>query len=328
MVSFIVIGDPHFKIDNVIQTEEMEDKLLKKLSTLKLDFIVILGDTLDRHESIHVSPLNRSIKWLNELTKISFVYLIIGNHDLINNKQFLSTQHPFQCLKNWKNIKVIDSFIIESINDYQFGFVPYVPNGKFMDAIQQNDDWKDCHFIFCHQEFKGVKMGHKISDTGDLWDDSYPNIISGHIHDYQKVGKNILYTGSLLQHGFSDIVKKTISYFELNDNQYKHTKINLHLMKKRKYKLTIDQIDNFKIKENEIIKIEIIGHYGDIKSSKLKQRLKNLEDQGCKITFTNNLHINEESYHHNIEKHNFDFYLYQKIEKEQELYKLFKDICQ
>jgi hypothetical protein len=46
-------------------------------------------------------------------------------------------------------------------------------------------------------------MGAILSEKGDPWSSENPPIISGHIHDEQKVGTNIWYPGSAMQHGYS-----------------------------------------------------------------------------------------------------------------------------
>jgi DNA repair exonuclease SbcCD nuclease subunit len=132
----IVIGDPHFKINNVVETNEMTIAIINKIKEFKPDFIVVAGDILDRHEIIHVSPLTRSILFLKELTLLCPVYLIIGNHDRKNNRDFCSEEHPFTSLKLWgKNMKVVDTTYSEIINNLLFTFVPYVEPGRFLEAL-------------------------------------------------------------------------------------------------------------------------------------------------------------------------------------------------
>ena len=104
-------------------------------------------------------------------------------------------------LKKWDNVCVVDKPIITKIGEVNIAMCPYVPNGRFVEALSTTigNDWRNCRMIFAHQEFKGCKMGHIISTEGDEWSDEYPPIISGHIHDYQKIN-NIFYPGSAIQH--------------------------------------------------------------------------------------------------------------------------------
>jgi hypothetical protein len=75
--------------------------------------------------------------------------------------------------------------------------------------------------IFAHQEFYGVKMGAIESKIGDKWDEKNPVVISGHIHQWQRLQSNIFYTGTPRQIGFGDKTKKSISefIFTLDDNK-------------------------------------------------------------------------------------------------------------
>ena len=42
------------------------------------------------------------------MSEISTTYILVGNHDLINNQQFLSTNHWMNALKDWPNIFIVD----------------------------------------------------------------------------------------------------------------------------------------------------------------------------------------------------------------------------
>ena len=215
----IVVGDPHFKLDNSPETTKLENLTLEIVRTQLPDFIVILGDTLDRHDNIHPDPLSRAVKFLHSLSSVVHpvtnreipVYLLIGNHDLRNNQQFLSDEHPFTALKYWgPRLTVVDQVITHSINNIQLTFVPYVPNGRFLEALETSNceelNWRNSKVIFCHQEFRGVDLSTSSglkSKKGDHWSLEYPSIISGHIHQAQQLG-NISYLGTPFQHSFGE----------------------------------------------------------------------------------------------------------------------------
>ena len=61
----IVIGDQHFKINNIPEVDEYIIKLENIVKSKEPDFIVLLGDMLDQHEKIHSVPLR--IKHMNLL---------------------------------------------------------------------------------------------------------------------------------------------------------------------------------------------------------------------------------------------------------------------
>jgi len=273
MTTCLVIGDPHFKVSNILDTDRMTEVIIKIARERQPTFIVVLGDTLDRHESIHVSPLKRATMFLHELSLIRPTYLLIGNHDLKNNQQFLSDEHPFTAFKYWgPRLTVVDTTTIVSINDNVFTFVPYVPPGRFEEALNHdlnNGNWQHSTAIFGHQEFKGVKMGPIVSTEGDDWPLSYPYVIGGHIHNYDEPQTNIVSVGAPIQHAFGDTHDKTISYFMFDKqsiNARIHERIDLGLPKKLIIRISAHDVPTYVPPTNTQLKICISGTAGEIKA--------------------------------------------------------------
>jgi DNA repair exonuclease SbcCD nuclease subunit len=289
MTTCIAIGDCHFKTTNVIQTSAMIDKIVKVCIDKKPDFIVMLGDTLDRHETIHVDPLSRATCFLFELCKIAPTYLIIGNHDRPNNSDFLSDKHPFTGLKYLNNLHIVDKVVHNKISDFNFTFVPYVPPSRFIEALQTIDhDYKNNKCIFAHQEFKGAKMGAIESQDGDIWETSLPLVVSGHIHDYDELQNNLIYTGTPIQHSFGDKEDKTISYFTFNNDSFTHQRIDLGLPKKRL--IYLDYKDFLSLNPNNYnskdeVKMVVRGSSAELKTLIKSNTVKMLEMKGVKVSY-------------------------------------------
>jgi DNA repair exonuclease SbcCD nuclease subunit len=283
-MSVLVIGDPHFKVSNIKETEDMSKVIVKKAEELLPDMIVVLGDVLDRHETIHVSPLTRSINFLNKLRNIAPLYVLMGNHDLKNNRQFLSDEHPFTALKFWDNTTIVDSVKTITIKDKLFVFVPYVPPGRFEEALNKADNWKEATCIFAHQEFKGCQMGPIVSVEGDKWPLEYPFVVSGHIHDYQELQNNILYTGTPIQHAFGDKSDKTISYFKFGEDRV-HERIPLMLKMKKIVYITCADVTNYVPEKNSELKIVIKGTSGEIKAIMKHINIDAWKKEGHKISY-------------------------------------------
>lgn len=266
-----------------MESEEMMANLIALADKMKPDLIVCLGDILDRHETIHVTPLTSATQFLYQLEQIAPLYVIIGNHDRPNNSDFLSGQHPFNALKMWKNTVVVDTVVKATFKGfYEFIFVPYVYPGRFAEAIatleccdrkpvscvnietpkvhleidetvptEENMFRKssiNAHAIFAHQEFYGAKMGAIISQQGDKWPHHYPLIISGHIHDYGRPQHNIIYTGTPMQHAFGDQDTKSISQFvftpKVTGNTIHMTEHHIDANDHSKIIVCIDAADN------------------------------------------------------------------------------------
>lgn len=292
-VTVLVIGDPHFKVSNIRETDAMVEAIIRTVTERRPDIVVVLGDVLDRHETIHVSPLTRSVKFLARLMMLVPTFVLIGNHDLKNNRQFLSDEHPFTALKymcemETRPIKsaIVDTTIMRNINGHNFVFVPYVPPGRFQEALNMCPEWDSATCIFAHQEFRGCQMGAIISTEGDEWDLTYPYVISGHIHDYQEPQANILYTGTPIQHAFGDRHDKTISFFRFHSpNIRDQTRIDLGLPRKHIIRITCSEVSSYVPYEHCELKIIISGTTGEIKAIMKHPNIDAWKRAGYKIIY-------------------------------------------
>jgi hypothetical protein len=166
--------------------------------------------------------------------------------------------------------------------------VPYVFPGRFIEAMEtKTKNWKEKKIIFGHQEFKGCKMGAIQSIEGDEWHAEYPYVVSGHIHDNQRVGTNIYYPGTPLQHAFGDSETRVVCSIDISDDVV-ITDIPLNVPKKHIIKSTMstikDTISHIKnIKENEKVKIKLDVSSDEFKLFKDTEDYKNLIKNGVKI---------------------------------------------
>ena len=314
MNNILLIGDPHFKISNKLETDQLFEETKKYLDQNNvdlIDFIVVLGDILDTHEKVHVQPLCRSIHFIKMLASYKKTFILIGNHDRINNNVFMTDEHPFTSLKKSnENIVIVD----KTLTFGNFMFVPYVPNGRFHESLTEG--WEDKIAIFAHQEFKGCKMGSIISEDGDVWGEDNPPVFSGHIHDYQVPQKNILYTGTPFQHSFGDSHNKGIFLLKISKKgPLDLERIKLNIIRKKIMYMNISEFEDFEPPENYIIKIELEGD--PILIKKILEKKKNREkikkyNLKIKIFHSKVLKLNKE-----IEKNDFNFIdkLNKRIEK-------------
>ena len=310
---FIVIGDPHFKTSNVPDT----DDFIKKIKILALyqkpDFIIILGDVLHEHERLHTIPLNKAYEFVATMSEIAPTYILVGNHDMINNQQFLNHNHWMNGMKEWPNVQIIDTPTNLNHNGKQYVFCPYVPNGRFEEALNtMSDDWKTANLIFAHQEFMGCKMGAIISQDGDIWDKSHPPIISGHIHSNQLLlDGHIYYPGSAMQNAFGDpnniisIINTNLEHSDqteigdfnivstrqLGNNSYRSDEVDLLLRKKKIISVDLDKIDELNVSKLlssvDQLKLSLIGNYDDFKVFVKTPVAKTLLNAGIKIVHKN-----------------------------------------
>ena len=258
-VTAIVIGDPHFKNDKLKESQEMVDSIVKLIEKKKPTFTVILGDTFHYHGTTKNKPFKMIYYFIERIVNISPVYILIGNHDYINQCQYLTDNHFFLPYRKWKDVVIVDHPIYVEHGNQSFVMCPYVPPTKFEQALNEliktGQDWQMVDCIFAHQEFKGCQYKSSKSTKGDSWDSEYPPVISGHIHDAQKVGENIYYTGSPIQHTFGENPNKKVWFvkFGKSDNPpyFEAEKISLGIKEKQTIHIDISKVDDFDL---EILK--------------------------------------------------------------------------
>ena len=283
-----VIGDPHFKTNNIEECNLMCDQIIDQLDICKPDAVVCLGDVLDRHETIHVGPLLRSIQFFEQIESKYKLYILIGNHDRPNNQVFMTDEHPFTALKLWQNTTIVDKTFEDRIGNHSFVFVPYVPPGRFMEALE-NTNFQNARAIFAHQEFYGAKMGMTTSIIGDKWDINFPLVVSGHIHDFQSIQDNIIYTGTPLQHAYGDNEDKGVFLFNFleESSNFNFEKIVLDIPKKKIVHISANDLTALKSLDPKChYKIIISGTPMEIKSVKIQNFVKHL--QKYKIAYHTN----------------------------------------
>jgi len=268
MSHFLLVGDLHFKVSNKLETDLFEKNLISFLETeSRIDKIILLGDILDTFEKIHSQVLFRAVEFIKNISKFSHIVVLIGNHDRINNDVFMTPVHPFVGLKSDKILIVYETVRLEN-----FIFVPYVPNGRFSEALQHvNFPEKTCKAIFAHQEFKGCKMGAFISETGDCWSENFPEVFSGHIHESQKIN-NIFYTGVPFPHGFGDSDEKFI--FLLDKETLNKEKVKIPYVEKKIIRMSEKEFLEYQVNENEKIKV-IFPYSPTLKDFLQKREIKN-----------------------------------------------------
>jgi len=288
----LFIGDQHFITDNIPEVELFIQKITQLAEEKKPDLILVAGDLLDTHERIHTTPLNKAYEFVDKMRKISLTYVLVGNHDMLNNGQFLTDNHWMNGMKEWDNTVIVDKVLCKKFGDFLFTFVPYVSPGRFEEALNtHNSDWKESTCIFAHQEFYGCKMGAIVSIDGDKWDLEYPNVISGHIHSKQNPQKNIYYPGSAMQHAFGESTKNIIAYltFTKGSSEYELNEIDLELPRKKIVYMDVDKFDDYKIPETEEnadkIKLTVSGSFEDFKALKKTKKYKDIIDKGIKLVF-------------------------------------------
>src|SRR5207237_287260 len=200
----------------------------------------------------------------------------------------LTGKHPFSAVGEWPNTTVVDTTKVATIKGLNFVMVPYVPPGRFQEALAKVTLPSPIRAYFAHQEFKGAKMGAIRSVVGDPWPLSEPLVISGHIHDYDRLQGNLIYTGTPMQHAFGDTDDKTVSLFTFNIDEPGHwqeERIDLGLRKLRLFHLTCEEVKTWTPPLNTRCKVIVKGTPAEVKACMKLDQIKQLHAAGVKIGY-------------------------------------------
>lgn len=276
----LVVGDPHCRLQFLEDFRLMAERTVIMAGKHKPDRVVILGDILHEHALIRTGAYNAAVKFISDLREScqdTHVYLLIGNHDYVNASQYLTTEHPWNALKEWPGVTIVD----RPVQVGECVYMPYVPNGRMQEALDAHTpEWRAAKVVFAHQEIRGVTVGVEASQNGDPWLPEYPLLISGHIHERQKLGDNVLYVGTPMQHTFADSPNKTISLF---DDSWNETRIDLALRKRITIQTTPSEFASVVIPENAHVRLEIIGSVSELASIRKTKQYKELISLGVKL---------------------------------------------
>lgn len=231
-MSLLIIGDPHFMLTNRSDTDVLHSESVRLVKKKKPNAVIVLGDTIDSFDKVNTRVLERASNFIADLADLCKVYLLIGNHDLPDNKSPFSTTHSFtQFARSNGNVTVVDKVLLEEVCGVKTLFVPYLPAGTFMDAISKYEG--QYRLVFSHQEFAGcIYHGDIETQVTERWSLEILNV-SGHIHRAQYVGDYLFYAGTPYQINFGESADKK-GVFILNMTSMDIERVRLRGMKQRR----------------------------------------------------------------------------------------------
>jgi len=278
-LKILAIGDPHAKRNNSLDIRLLKERIIELALKEKPDKIVILGDLANDFAKMHLAAWQEIIAFIDAVVKLApSIYYIVGNHDYENNTAFLSDSHFFNVFKGkYDNLTVVDTVIPETEGGINIVYLPYVPPGRFKEALETGEV-KDVYLIFCHQEFRGSKMGAIESKIGDEWPKSNPMVVSGHIHDRDFLQPNILFAGAPYQTGFGDSSKKSVEIITINaQKDMEFTPVDLGMPKKITLKVDVEKFKEVDITEENRYRINVTGTSEELHKLKKTKKYKELK---------------------------------------------------
>lgn len=305
MVKCITVGDPHFRPTKHPKLyDDMEKQLCGLIVRHSPDFVVIMGDVFHDHNIVHVQMLKRVRSFflnLQKKLKTRPLYVLVGNHDMENNSQYLSEIHALIPFKDkYPNLHIIDSPKLVKHGMCNFVLVPYIPPGKFQDALNTLTLPDNISAIFAHQEFYGARLGPTTSVYGDKWDIESHLVISGHVHDAHIPQPNIIYIGTPIQHSYGEDQNKAVGVFSFSSESYEYIREAIIVANHITHHIKLDTdttdvvvdrvIQQRKTKKDDTHRVIVSGNMADIQIFRKSKTAKTLQKANVKIVYKNTEH--------------------------------------
>lgn len=280
-MKILCIGDIHYRNASVIENDLLSKKIKEQIKKTSPDLVVFLGDLLHNHGTTYVQPFNQVTDLLYDVGQLCETMVIVGNHDYINNSQFLTSNHFLTPFKRFQGVTVVDTVIKKG----DFIFAPYVPPDRLVEALNTVEDWKSAKAIFCHQDFYGVELNGIKMEHGDKWPETFPLVISGHIHEHQWLQKNICYVGTPYMTTFAETDEKAISLFEFAEKMT-HTRVHVGMPKKLTVTLPVEQAKEFEVPTNTHVRLVVEGESSELTAFRKTQPYTKLIDKNVKVVLS------------------------------------------
>lgn len=187
---YLFVGDPHVTANNIEDSEKLITFCEQICDSRNIKHIIFLGDLFDTHGVVRLEVLTFWQKSIKRLLENYTVTIIVGNHDMILGQGKHSGVHSLKVFKDMhkSNLNIVDEpALVDGI-----GFIPYTHNEiEFMKKADFLHEKGATELLICHQTFQGCSYenGFYAEDGFDVNRVPQKNIISGHIHKTQTIGK-------------------------------------------------------------------------------------------------------------------------------------------
>ena len=252
---------------------EQRDALKKVIDYIlenKIEYLFIAGD-LYEHEYIRKSTIEFINKQFERILDTK-IFIVPGNHDpylknsVYNEFEFSSNVYVFK-----DNFEKYEN---EDIVIYGVGFTEFYMNQNPLEytQIEESDKLK---ILLAHLDINGVKDKNGFSynpiTLGKLKELNFDYMALGHIHNTNfKENEKICYSGSTISLGFDELGEHGVIVGNFEKGKLKTDFIKIDNRIFTEYELNvenfnsneeiIEQINQRKFVENELIKIILVGN--------------------------------------------------------------------
>lgn len=174
----VLISDVHYNINTLALADAAMRQAIAKASDLKVPLIVA-GDLHDTKAMLRAECVDQMLKtfdWAFE--KGVSVYIMVGNHDLQNEK---GANHALHFLGGTCSI------VGHPVQLNGLWLLPYYSSTEELGQVLSNIP--EHSTIICHQGVQGAEMGHYVKDDTSIPANAFSDFrtISGHYHRRQDI---------------------------------------------------------------------------------------------------------------------------------------------
>lgn len=187
-----------------------------------INTVLILGDTFDRRKYVNFYALDRAKKmFFNRLAELNIsVYMLAGNHDTYY-KNTNDVNSPDLLLREYKNIKVIDSPETITLNGIDVCMVPWICPENYQTSLDEIEKTK-AELCMGHFEIAGFAMYRGMQSNEGLSKETFNKfdmVFSGHYHHRSDDG-HIYYLGNPYELTWQDYKDpRGFHLFDLSDRK-------------------------------------------------------------------------------------------------------------
>ena len=265
-MKLLLLGDIHYGVRNdhsaFIENNKLffDNVLFPYIDKNNIDFLIQLGDLVDRRKYANINTVNRLRKdFLDPLFNkdVNCIFLL-GNHDTYHKNTNELNFHREFIIDKYDNISVIKHEATEfNFNGTKILIIPWM-NSENREQILNKIGSTDAKTVIGHLEISGFEMykGSIVShgDDRSIFD-RFDRVFSGHFHHRSNDG-HIYYLGSHGEFTWSDYNDpKGFHVFDTETNHIEFIKNPYTIFKKVWYDDTVAQLVDFRQFNNSIVKV-------------------------------------------------------------------------
>jgi DNA repair exonuclease SbcCD nuclease subunit len=253
----VLISDTHYTVASLEVADTAYTAAIDEAARLKVP-LIDAGDLTNDKAILRGEVVNRLIKRMKyAMLKDVPVYLIVGNHSLINEK---GAEHTLGFLSPYAN--VIDApFRVKNMV-----LIPY------MSQPPTSFEFAKGTILIMHQGFLGAKMGEYIQDKSSISPELVKDytVLSGHYHTHQTIG-TVTYVGTPYTTSFAEANDPPKGILILNEDGTYTRKI-LNLRKHAVINLTLDApYDLPQINQDDLVWVKLHGAASELQKINKKE---------------------------------------------------------